>query len=401
VKVRSKEPYWLLRNGIIHAYPSLKENISCDILVVGGGVTGALVAHQFSSAGHKTIVIDKRDIGFGSTSATTAMIQYEIDKPLYKLAEVVGREAAVDSYLEGISAIGKLKALIESLSLDCGFKTQQSLQIARYQKDVPELRKEFEYRNEIGIDVEWLSKEKVMRRFDLVSEGAILSEAAASMDAYRFAHLLLAHDLKHHDLKVFDHTALEKVVYGKSNNKVIVSNGASITCNYIIYATGYESHELIKSNIGRLLSTYACISEPIEKFPHTLHQTILWNTQDPYFYCRTTDDNRILIGGEDEDFKDPEKRDALIDKKETDLIKNFRHLRPDVKFIPDFTWAGTFSSTKDSLPYIGSHPKFRRSFFLLGFGGNGITFSVMGMEILSDAVAGRPNKFLEYFKFDR
>lgn len=359
------------------------------------------MAHQFSSAGHRTIVIDKRDIGFGSTSATTAMIQYEIDKPLYKLAEVVGREAAVDSYLEGISAIGKLKALIESLSLDCGFKTQRSLHIARYQKDVPGLRKEFEYRNEVGIDVEWLSKEKVMQRFDLVSEGAILSETAASMDAYRFAHLLLAHDLKHHDLKVFDHTALEKVVYGKSNNKVIVSSGASITCDYIIYATGYESHEMIKSNIGRLLSTYACISEPIEKFPPTLHQTILWNTQDPYFYCRTTDDNRILIGGEDEDFKDPEKRDALIDKKETDLIKNFRHLMPDVKFIPDFTWAGTFSSTKDSLPYMGSHPKYRRSFFLLGFGGNGITFSVMGMKILSDAVAGRPNKFLEYFKFGR
>jgi glycine/D-amino acid oxidase-like deaminating enzyme len=368
---------------------------------VGGGITGALMAHQFSSEGYKTTVIDKRDIGFGSTCATTAMIQYEIDKPLHKLVDVVGREAAVDSYLEGVVAIRQLNKLVKTLSLECGFRLQQSLHVARYKKDVPDLRKEFEYRNKVGIEVKWLSKREVMHRFTIEGESAILSETAASMDAYRFAHSLLQHDVTHHRLLVFDHTSLEKVVYGNKNNKVLVDGGFSITCDHIIYATGFETHEFIKANIGKLISTYACVSEPMQNFPQALHEILLWNTQDPYFYCRTTDDNRILIGGEDEDFKDPDKRDGLIDKKETDLTKKFKHLMQDVEFIPDFTWAGTFSSTKDSLPYIGAHQKYPRSFFLLGFGGNGITFSVMGMKILSDAVAGRPNKFLEYFKFDR
>jgi glycine/D-amino acid oxidase-like deaminating enzyme len=82
-------------------------------------------------------------------------------------------------------------------------------------------------------------------------------------------------------------------------------------------------------------------------------------------------------------------------------VEKFQQFIPGIKFIPDFSWAGTFGVTKDALPFIGAHPDYPNSFFMLGFGGNGTTFSIMGMEVLSDAIAGRPNKFLEYFKFNR
>jgi len=132
-----------------------------------------------------------------------------------------------------------------------------------------------------------------------------------------------------------------------------------------------------------------------------LHETILWTTHNPYLYLRSTPDNRILVGGADMKFKNAKARDALIDKKETELLNQLRQLIPHLEIIPDFSWAGTFGVTKDALPYIGPHPDFPNSYFCLGFGGNGITFSVMGMEILSDAVAGRPNNFLSYFRFGR
>jgi glycine/D-amino acid oxidase-like deaminating enzyme len=83
------------------------------------------------------------------------------------------------------------------------------------------------------------------------------------------------------------------------------------------------------------------------------------------------------------------------------LVKTLRRRLPSVDFVPDYTWAGTFGASKDSLPFVGPHPKFPYSYFVLGFGGNGITFTVMSMEIISDAVAGRPNRFLNYFKFNR
>ena len=53
---------------------------------------------------------------------------------------------------------------------------------------------------------------------------------------------------------------------------------------------------------------------------------MVWNTEDPYIYLRTTDDGRILIGGEDEEFRNPEKRDSLITNKEQKLLQSFQNI---------------------------------------------------------------------------
>ena len=401
MEIRSKEPYWLLKNGIINSYPSLRENIECDILIIGGGITGALVGYQLSSEGYRTVVIDKRDIGTGSTSATTSMIQYELDAPLYFLSETIGKESATDIYMGAANAVRKLKNIVEVLPRDCGFNVKQSLHFASRERDVASLMKEFDCRRMVGLDVKWLAKEEIFLRYGLASEGGILSETAASMDAYQMTHALLQYSGDHFGLKVYDHTRLESVKYIKNKTFATVDTRAVIACSTIIYATGYESHELIRNGIGKLISTYACVSEPFDKLPELFSQTVFWNTEDPYFYFRATMDNRILIGGEDEYFKNPEKRDSLIEKKELDLVAKFQQQMAGIPFVADFSWAGTFGATKDALPYIGAHPDFRNTYFMLAFGGNGITFSIMGMEILSDAVAGRPNRFLEYFKFRR
>ena len=116
---------------------------------------------------------------------------------------------------------------------------------------------------------------------------------------------------------------------------------------------------------------------------------------------RTTDDNRLLIGGGDESFRNPIKRDALINKKEKEILKILGKIKPDYEFYTDFTWAGTFGETKDGLPYIGEHKDFKNSYFVLGFGGNGITFSVTGMEMTSDFMKNKPHLLTEYFKFGR
>ena len=115
MKIRSKEPYWLLKNGIISSYPSLQENIQCDILIVGGGITGALTAYQLSSEGYRTVVIDKRDVGTGSTIATTSMVQFELDIPLYLLSEQMGKEGAFEIYIGAAKAVKRLEHIANSL----------------------------------------------------------------------------------------------------------------------------------------------------------------------------------------------------------------------------------------------------------------------------------------------
>ena len=84
--LRSDYPYWLLRQGIIRSYPSLHENAKSDIVIMGGGISGALAAWHMVEAGFNTILVDRRHIGMGSTAASTALLQYEIDVPLHELS---------------------------------------------------------------------------------------------------------------------------------------------------------------------------------------------------------------------------------------------------------------------------------------------------------------------------
>jgi glycine/D-amino acid oxidase-like deaminating enzyme len=329
------------------------------------------------------------------------MLQYEIDEPLYSLIEKVGERAAVDSYTEGVKAIEKLERLIRTIKVDCGFKKKESLYIANIAADKQWLMKEFETRVKYGFKVKWIKKSVLKSDYGILGEGAVLSATGGSVDAYALAHGLLSVSTRKYGLTIFDHTSLESVEYGRTNNTVLTDDGFMIRAKKIVYATGFETKSIIKEDFVKLISTYALVSEPLVRLPSRMKDTIFWDTQEPYLYMRSTDDYRILIGGGDENFRNAWRRDRLIEKKEVKLLMSAKKLFPKLELIPDFSWAGTFGVTKDSLPYIGSHSDFPNSFFVLGFGGNGITFSVMGMEIISDAIAGRENKFLDYYKFNR
>src|SRR5687768_5661766 len=142
MNLTSSHPFWSVQNGLPASYPSLQRDVACDAVVIGGGITGALVAVHLVEAGVKTLVLDKRDIGTGSTSGSTGLLQYEIDVPLRELIKKVGPAAAIRSYGLCRAAIGQLEKLAARLKIDCGFERKPSLFLARHQREIPELREE-------------------------------------------------------------------------------------------------------------------------------------------------------------------------------------------------------------------------------------------------------------------
>lgn len=399
--LKSNEPFWLLKNGLIATYPSLKSDEDCDVLIIGGGITGSLIAHQMVKDGYKTILIDKRELCNGSTSATTSMLQYEIDIPLYELIEQIGKKGAVESYKACSEAIDTIETLAGKIHSKAGFKRKKSLYFASKKKDVEWLKKEYKARKSGGFEVQWLNADQVLDQFGFENTyGGILSKQGASIDAFQFAHELFKHNVRK-GLKIFDKTEMVEVEYHKGFNIVKVESGFKIRTKKIIYCVGYESKTLIKENFVNLKSTYAVVSEVDKDKFKNITSTLVWNTDDPYLYMRTTDDGRLLIGGGDEDFYDAKKRDAMLNKKEKEILKNLKKIKPEYHFYPDFVWAGTFGETKDGLPYIGEHPKFKNSYFVLGFGGNGITFSVTGMGMASLFMKGKKHPLSRYFRFER
>lgn len=398
--IRSNEPFWLVKNGLVHTYPSLRTDAACDVLVVGGGITGSLMAHALISKGYKTMLIDKREIANGSSSATTSMLQYEIDVPLFKLIEMIGEQGAVGSYKACRDSIFQLEQLVKEISSPCGFERKQSIYFAAGRKDVKWLKKELECRKRAGFEVTWLDQDTLASTYGLKAEGAILSEDGGSVDAFRLTHDLLHYNSKK-GLAVFDKTELKKLSYENDQVKATVASGAVITAKKIVYCTGYETQNMLPDKIVKLKSTYAMVSEKIPTLKEEVCNTLFWNTDAPYLYMRTTSDGRLLVGGEDEDFRNPLKRDLLLGRKCNKLIKTVEGFLPGLEFVEDFCWCGTFGETKDGLPYIGSHPKFPNSYFVLGFGGNGITFSVMGMDIITGMMAGSTDLLSYYFRFGR
>ncbi|MDH6252930.1 glycine/D-amino acid oxidase-like deaminating enzyme [Chryseobacterium sp. H1D6B] len=399
--LKSNEPFWLLKNGIVDSYPSLKLDEECDVLIIGGGITGSLTAHQMMKDGYKTILIDKREICNGSTSATTSMLQYEIDVPLFELIEKIGEKGAVESYKACSESIDTLEKLTKEIQSEAGFKRKESLYFASKKKDVDWLKNEFEARKKAGFKVKWLESGEIQEKFGFQSTfGGIVSKQGASIDAFKFAHELLAFNHKK-GLGIFDKTEMKTVEYHKGYILVSTTNGPQIKAKKIIYCIGYESKNLIKEHFVDLKSTFAVVSEIDDDKFKNIGKTLVWNTDEPYLYMRTTDDGRLLIGGGDEDFYDAEKRDALLDKKEKEILRSLKKIKPDYHFYTDFVWAGTFGETKDGLPYIGEHEKFKNSYFVLGFGGNGITFSVTGMEMASLFMKNKKHPLSKYFKFGR
>lgn len=401
MKLKSNEPFWLIKNGLIRSYPSLRKNISTDILIIGGGITGSLIAHQCIADGYSTVLIDKREIANGSTSASTSMLQYELDIPLYKLIDMVGQKAAISSYFACANAIDDLKKIVQQIRSDCGFTKKRSLYFAAAKKDVDWLKKEFNTRKENGLKVKWLEPEDITNKYKIQNTyGGILSDQGASVDVFQLTHDVL--EFNHEKgLQVFDKTSIKNILYKKNNVIAVTGFENTITAKKIIYCTGYESTEMIKDDFVKLLSTYAMVGEQCEDDQSHLNDTIFWNTSDPYHYMRTTDDNRLLIGGEDEDFANAEKRDALLKVKSSRLKKYVNKILPHYDFRTDFTWSGTFGETKDGLPYIGQHPDFPSAYFVLGFGGNGITFSVIGMDIISCMLKNKKHPLAEHYKFRR
>lgn len=399
--LKSNEPFWLLKNGLVNSYPSLKSNEECEILIIGGGITGSLIAHQMIKDGYKTILIDKREICNGSTSATTSMLQYEIDIPLFELIGKIGEKGAVESYKACSDAIDKIEKLSKEIKSDAGFTRKESLYFASKKKDVYKLKKEFDARKKAGFKVQWMEADEVSKKFGFENTyGGILSKQGASIDAFRFAHELFEINIRR-GLRVFDKTEMIKVEYHKGFNIATVDSGFQIKAKKIIYCIGYESTSIIKEHFVNLKSTYAIVSEIAPKQGKPIDSTLVWNTDDPYMYMRTTDDGRLLIGGGDEDFYNAKKRDALLNKKEKEILKTLAKIKPTYQFYTDFVWAGTFGETKDGLPYIGTHEEFKNSYFVLGFGGNGITFSVIGMDMVSLFMKGKKHLLSKYFKFGR
>ncbi len=401
MKIRSSDPFFILKNDLGEVFPPLLTNEKCDVAIVGAGISGAIIADELARRGFKVVVLDKHDAGHGSTAASTALLQYEIDVPLRKLIPMVGPDHANRAYLLGLDAIRKLHRLATQLGAkDCGFRMRPTLYVSR-RGGTKAFEEEFRLRRALGIELELLDADSLSARYPFEASAGLYSQQSAEVDSFRLCHLLLRR-AQEHGARVYDRTELVRLVQPRRTFRLETDRGTTVSARHVIFCTGYESKAFIpEENTGKLRSTYVIASEPIADFSSWPERSLIWETGDPYYYMRTTPDDRILVGGLDDDFHDPAQRDASITRKSGILQRHFQSMFPNIPWETYCAWAGTFGETKDGLAYIGEPPSLPGTFFVLGYGGNGITYSMIAAKLAFDYLSKRKNPDAEIFRFRR
>lgn len=399
--LHSSENFWPIKNGLIQDFPSLQNSINADVVIMGAGISGALLAHKLCKSGFDVVMVDKRHSGHGSTAASTALLQYEIDTPLLELTKKVGLTHAVRSYDLCLKAINDLEKIAAQYPNKSDFQKKPSFQFTSFKSHLKDHYREYEMRKDYRISqVEWLSPKDIKDLYGIKKLGGIISKDGAAVDPFKLSHYLMKTHWKK-NLRIFDNTKVTAIEYQHKGVTLKTDTRCKIKARYLVIACGYESQDYLPKKVEIQKSTYAIVSEvmPEKNFWHK--NSLIWETSDPYLYLRTTADNRILIGGKDDDFYNPTKRDQSLPNKAITLEKEFKKLFPDLPFKTDYKWSGTFCGTKDGLPYIGSIPERPHTYFALGFGGNGITFSSIAADIINDLLLGRKNDDVEIFSFQR
>jgi glycine/D-amino acid oxidase-like deaminating enzyme len=398
--LRTGKPVWNLKQPRSAHHQKLMKNIFSEVVVVGGGISGALVAHRLTNLGMQVTMIDSRKIGAGSTAASTAILSYEADINLGDLIKKIGKRSAVRAYRAGIEAIESLGKTIKTLDGSCDFKKRYSLYLASNSRDVKLLEREYKTRLKNKFKVKLLQKRQLAETFSLDAPCAILNEEAAEVNPLKLT-LALVRCAQRKGLRVFIHT---KVKTYRRQGKVSVlttDDNIQVRARHVVFATGYESQQVLKQNSVRLVSSYAIASAPGMKFPKGYERPVIWETARPYLYVRTTVDSRIVAGGEDVDFVDEGRRDRLLASKTKILESKIRKMFPQVFWKLAAAWTGTFAESNDGLPYIGPHEDFPGAQFALGYGGNGITFSAIASLIIPDLISGTKNRDAHLFRFGR
>jgi len=396
--LRTGAAFWPIKNGLISVYPALDCDETCDVVIVGAGITGALVAERLSKSGCDVVVVDRHDVATGSTAATTGLLQYETDTSLTELASHVGIDRAVRSWQLGRAAIDDIEAL--SQDCGCGFARRPSLYMASSRWDVQALKAECALRHEHGFDVSWMDRAAIAKVFGFTRHGAIFSRADGEVDAYRLTHGLLA-EASRLGARIYDRTNVSHVRTEPGGVTIETDRGTTVRARRLVVASGYEVAEQFGRDQGDLHSTWVFISEPVADLSWWPDRCLIWETRRPYTYLRTTSDGRVLVGGEDEGWSRHHENTRLLRNKTERLMKRFSALFPDVRLEVAYAWAGVFGTTKDGLPYIGTVPEHPNTCFALGYGGNGITFSTIAADLIRDWWAGHPNPDAELFSFAR
>jgi len=394
--LRTGTPVWNCYRSRRVAEAPLTRDLATDVLIVGMGISGAMTADLLTEAGRDVVMIDRRGASLGSTPATTALVQFEVDVPLTRLRRTLGAEKTTRAWRRARLAVANLRGRIEELEIPCRMADRQTLYLAGNLLSGGSLKEEALMRAAAGLSARYLTAGALQSGFGIARDGAILSDGNLALDPVRLTAGLLAHAAAR-GARLFAPEEAVDIRHRRGGVEVTTRSGHRIEAGHLVLATGYEMMDAVSDDRHAIISTFAIATRRQPTSRLWPGEALIWEASDPYLYLRTTHDGRVICGGEDEEFEDEARRDAMLPQKAERIADKLGKLLPAIDPEPEFAWAGSFGTTRTGLPLIGALPGRPRVFALMGYGGNGITFSRIAAELIRTALAGREDTDADLF----
>jgi glycine/D-amino acid oxidase-like deaminating enzyme len=388
--LRTGSPVWAAERKPAVPHAKLARDQETDVLVVGAGISGAFVAEALTDAGLDVMIVDRRSPLAGSTSASTALLQHELDTPLLELRRSLGERAADAVWRRSRLVVTALAERTARLGVEAELVARDALYLAGDRLDARGLAREAKARESIGLEVQLLGRRDLDARYGIKRAAGLLGFGDFVADPRKLAAGYLRVAIGR-GARLFAPVDVQDIVETARGVRATTSRGVRIRARHAVFATGYEVVASIEAKGHTIESTWVIATRPQRRrlWPT---ECMLWEASDPYLYLRTTRDGRVLCGGEDEPFSSAEARDALSARKFAVLERRLAALFPNLDTTPDFAWAGTFGASASGTPIIGRLPGRRRLHTVLGCGGNGITFSMLAAELLRSQLAGHGDR---------
>jgi glycine/D-amino acid oxidase-like deaminating enzyme len=376
----------------------LRRSTRSDVVIVGAGVSGALIAHSLTEAGLRPLILDRRrEALLGSTAASTALLQFELDIPLTQLSRLLGPRTAAHVWRASRDAVNELRTRTYRLGIKADFETRPSLYLAGNVLDAAGLKREAAQRRRIGLPSEFLSRRELRHHFGIDRSAALLSHGNAEANPIELAAGYLGTALKGGARFHAPHEIVDLHAHRRGTT-LVTDDGLEIQATHVVLCTGYELARIVPPRGNRVLSTWAIATRPQ---PQAIwpQKALIWEASDPYLYLRSTADGRVICGGEDAEVPSAEIRDGLTTIKAKRLEKKLHRLFPAIDPRAAFSWTGSFGSNSKGMPTIAEIPGYPKCYVVMGYGGNGITFSMLASQILTAAILGKTSENARLFRF--
>jgi len=379
--------------------PPLTSDITCDVLIIGGGFSGVSAAAEFLRRGHKVVLLEKNILGGSSSGRSAGFLTPDSELELNQLVRRYGAQAAREIWDAPVRGIERIVGVIKKFDVECGLLEQDSLFLGLGKHGREEVEAELESRNTIGFTDQSVYFGDELNRV-LGSEG--FAAGIRYTGTYGVNPLLCLQGIKDllidHGTQVFESTEVIRI-----DGHTAYTRGGSVMANQIIIAV-----DKLKPEISPLADevfhaqTFLSVSEPLtdkdllQLFPSG-ESLQCWDSKLVYTYFRLTKDNRLLVGGGSAAttyLKEAYNNHRIISRVIRKFKDHFPFLR-DLAFIQ--FWPGRIDATRDLLPIIVRPRQQPHLCFTLG--AVGLPWAAFTGSLAARYILGEANE--DYKKYSR